>query len=222
MTHVAAASLFLSAQPAQPAAPDFAQRCQAAHGILFSSEMVLALLDGRKTQTRRVLSPGPMLDLATIMSDSYITCRQGEWVEHCPYGRPGDDLWVRETWHGEAQWNTWAPRDMVEGSCVWYAADGASNRPDVAGERVKGKTRTSIHMPRWACRTLLHITAVRLERLHDISEADAQAEGITAEQAEACGGYVPAFAALWERVHNTFWDAENPWVWVVEFEVVRR
>lgn len=182
---------------------EFAQRCQAATAILFSGEMVRALLEGRKAQTRRLVG-----------------CTQEEWVS--PYGQAGADLWVRETWHGEARWDAWSPRDMEPGSCVWYAADGAVSRPDVAHQRQQGKARVSIHMPRWVCRTLLEIVNVRLERLHDISEADAQAEGITPEQAAECGGYVPAFRALWERVNKVSWEADNPWVWVIEFKVVTK
>ena len=200
--------------------------------ILFSAPMVRAILDWRKTQTRRVVKPQPPDDIGLpIGVDLYSpTCigkngdeypgdeifgaysECGEWGVKCPYGQPGDRLWVRETW----------------GPCdggVCYRADedaGSVALPD------DGRWTPSIHMPRWASRITLEITGVRVERLQDISEADAIAEGVPAVSSggvtlftttgvncfQAAKG---AYAALWESINGPgSWDA-NPWVWVVEF-----
>lgn len=196
--------------------------------ILFSGPMVRALLAGTKTQTRRAVKPQPA----------------GEWAApgrtSCPYGQLGDRLWVRETWadltatHGQR----WEKRNPVTGlyergqhPFFWYAADG--DQPDLGGgERNPERWRPSIHMPRHACRLVLEVTGVRVERLQAISEDDALAEGIdteghdylTGERWKAAGSALSperyAFASLWRRINGqASWDA-NPWVWVVEFKVV--
>jgi len=191
--------------------------------ILFSAPMVRAILGGRKTQTRRV-----------IRGVAAVHARTGEPLAKldsagprvtCPYGQPSDRLWVREAWN----WCYAAEKDAggkgaEDRELIDYAADG---HPGVLGF----KWRPSIHMPRWASRILLEVTAIRVERLHDISEADAQAEGVYADA--ACNGMfttdgntyttkqdgaVGAYAELWERLHGDDAWAANPWVWVVEFK----
>jgi hypothetical protein len=210
--------------------------------ILFSAPMVRALLDGTKTQTRRVVKPRPdwamgkrcMLQPHELAGE----VNQGEY-SNCPYGQPGDRLWVRETWCGEIDGHTSQLIYNEDGNtykCL-YRADGHH----VVLDDGDGFTKTnkdgseaspwkpSIHMPRWASRITLEITAVRVERLQDISKADAQAEGIVPD---GDGGWhladtrhymddpISSYASLWEYINGPgSWDL-NPWVWVIEFKKV--
>lgn len=198
--------------------------------ILFSAPMVRALLAGTKTQTRRVVKG---IDPANL--DSTMTKAQWRQVNRdrpvsfgptyfCPYGQPGDRLWVRETWafgiHALA-----AKRDE-DGPFV-YAADGTTHG------RLCERWRPSIHMPRHACRLILEITGVRVERLHEISEADARAEGCPftwdgkqyeppLPQVDSWQGYGRAsFSLLWSQINGADSWTANPWVWVVEFRVLQ-
>ena len=178
--------------------------------ILFSAPMVRALLAGTKTQTRRIIKPQHLAffnqDAAAMLSD---------WNERpLPYGQPGDRLWVRETF-GHFECN----QHFKPGCNVYYRADGNCLELE--------PWRPSIHMPRWASRITLEITSVRVERLQDISEADAQAEGAPFELGElerlilgAKAKYRSGFCRLWQSINGPgSWDA-NPWVWVVEFQRV--
>lgn len=163
--------------------------------ILFSAPMVRAILDGQKTQTRRVVKPRGRNSLFAVeadgspaWSDSYILDPgNDEWrMRDCPYGQLGDRLWVRETVACGAcapgKPSHWSPsfwrREQGTPSNpngLWYAADGlAPERPITE----RGKWTPAIHMPRWASRILLEIASVRVERLNDCSEADALAEGV--------------------------------------------
>jgi len=204
--------------------------------ILFSGAMVRALLDGTKTQTRRALK---------------VRCQEiGErddgsrwpWSEHpdtaadhwhpCPYGHPGDRLWVRETFQGplfdgdrESEYRA-DPEAFNSPEFCQYAADGGA-APEfmTMDDEWVCRWRPSIHMPRWASRILLEIVSVRVERLQDISEADADAEGVLEWARGACAAGNPLgltdvgyFSKLWEQTYGPgSWDA-NPWVWVVEFK----
>jgi hypothetical protein len=174
--------------------------------ILFSGPMVRAILDGQKTQTRRIVKPQPSIE------------GQEPHLVRCPYGVPGDRLWVRETW-GEGGMTK--PGDPAS-----YAADW----PDAGAIR---KWRPSIHMPRWASRIDLEVTAVRVERLQAITEEDARAEGAAhriarggdlsgALEGETPIQHVAHFRDLWDSINGerTPW-ASNPWVWVVSFKRVR-
>lgn len=203
--------------------------------ILFSAPMVRALLAGTKTQTRRVVKPQPKLvtDLwePTVGGDRWIgtgpspatggTRQTWGWAP-CPYGRPGDRLWVREThlnWWKLDPANPAGPR--LFSHVAAFAADGYELEP---GER----WIPSIHMLRAASRILLEITGVRVERLQDISEADAIAEGIERRE-DACGDWkhycdsgtsvdaVSSYRSLWESINGEASWRANPWVWVVEF-----
>lgn len=217
------------------------------HPILFNGPMVRATLEGRKTVTRRVITP------SMRSADSQFELHQredGSWqpmhtfdessmddlgTEHpiaCPYGKPGDRLWVRETWAADAQVDAVAPRDLSQGEPIHYPADGAVRQTGCA-MITPGKGRPSIHMPRWACRILLEITDVRVERLQDISEDQAKAEGVRlytdhAElgdwwHVEGIETYSAdprkSFELLWQSTGGE-WNA-NPWVWVVEFQRVQ-
>ena len=186
--------------------------------ILMSAPMVRAILAGAKTQTRRVMKgtqPWGMKD------------GRPEWAiagsePRCPYGVLGDRLWVRETW---AQNENQLSETRMDRSYA-YAADNAGRALDNGGEK---PWRPSIHMPRWASRITLEVTGVRVERLQDISEADAIAEGISFSA--AFGGYhtedgrhfhctdpIESYASLWDSIHGAgSWDA-NPFVWCVSFK----
>ncbi|WP_163869541.1 hypothetical protein [Myxococcus eversor] len=201
--------------------------------LLFSGPMVQALLDGRKTVTRRLVkerhfSPEfharcPAVGVAQSLR---------EFSPPCPYGQPGDRLWVRETW---ALDDCGADGEQV----VWRADRAAAWREKLgdiyylASDYEPERWRPSIHMPRWASRLTLEVTAVRVDRLHDITEDDAVAEGVE-RHPEACGwrNYEPepafehvtyhptareSFASLWRSINGEESWAVNPWVWRVEF-----
>ena len=232
--------------------------------ILFSSEMVRAILEGRKTQTRRVMKPQPtgrpvILDVpqeiarlagteprrdpdgvpvwAVWMTDE--KDERGQYIEHgvrCPYGQPGDRLWVRESLRQDALTGMWE-----------YEADfsllvDTEDEIDAVAWVVTRKREycPSIHMPRWASRITLEITDIRVERLQEIrrrdqwGEADTLAEGLIkvvdmpSESYEACYGLPgkltnrtpwTAFARVWDEINEPRgygWEA-NPWVWVITF-----
>jgi hypothetical protein len=140
--------------------------------ILFSAEMVRAILDGRKTQTRRAIKPVPTFNGGGAIfdgGDGQEDFVEPYWVfpKTCKYGQPGDFLWVRETW-------TQYPIELNPEPCdAWYKATSNGPPPPF-------KWRPSIHMPRWASRITLEVKGVRVERLQDISEDDAKAEGCEA------------------------------------------
>jgi len=191
--------------------------------ILFSAPMVRAILAGTKTQTRRVCKLDFRAGMPEPELQSFRRC--------CPYGQPGDRLWVRETWR-YADWTEegephieygdgarqlvddfpeeWASRLMD----TWTALSAPSNF-DIDNRAADRRWRPSIHMPRWASRITLDVTGVLVERLQAISERDALAEGVGSPITRDCK--VPKFMALWESINGAgSWDA-NPWVWVVEF-----
>jgi hypothetical protein len=186
------------------------------HPILFSGPMVRAILEGSKTQTRRVVKPQPGNNFLSFGDLPTCTCHpfgfhDGERHWSSPYGAPGGQLWVRETWRKRA-------------GLYYYAADFAPD--DVAAL----KWKPSIHMRREASRLALEVTEIRVERLQAISEEDASAEGV--HRIKGAGGavypgtgayrrpgsYRHAFQAIWEQINvkRTPWSS-NPWVWVVSF-----
>jgi hypothetical protein len=184
--------------------------------------MVRALLDGTKAQTRRVVKPQP-----THFNPAGVPRRASAFyspsdVIHCPYGQPGDQLWVRETWAFHL--NAMASSSEAAGPWV-YAADG-----DQALQwRLCERWRPSIHMPRRASRLTLNITEVRVQRLQDISEADARAEGVGFDPCEGGAFFVPgisgcasdsavdSFRRLWQHINGSgSWDA-TLWVWAITF-----
>lgn len=186
--------------------------------ILMSAPMVRAILDGRKTQTRRAVkldaTPTPMHGWDVL--NRY----------RCPYGQPGDRLYVRETW----------ARDDEDGTLIYRADVGQGGDADDWQRSInEGVTRyrwrPSIHMPRSASRILLEITGVRVERLQNISETDALAEGIApagdwngfqlADTTHYSGNPVDSYFSLWEHINGPGSVEANPWVWVIEFQRVR-
>lgn len=167
--------------------------------ILFQGAMVRALLAGTKTQTRRVRTK-PLL---------------------CPYGQPGDRLYVREAFSGAHCMGAAPPSKWGRSSRLWYWADGNPTTGDWT------KPKPGIHMPRWASRILLELTEVRVQRLQEISDADAEAEGVREWVAGACAadnlhGYtaVGYYSLLWDQINGAgSWDA-NPWVFALSFKRV--
>ncbi len=231
-------------------------------GMIFNDEMVRAILEGRKTQTRRIMKNQP----AEVGPEAPVMVRKigagFQWygadgvssVFNCPFGIVGDRIWVRETWAilgnedgCSVDWNDNLCRGdeknaarIYRASCeqkpgdygLWSIPDDADWKPHTVNEKFHGGWRPSIHMPRWATRILLEITNVRVERLNDISECDARAEGVP-----PAGSLLPdhpgtfltpkgdfamakvAFQRLWESIYGEeSWNA-NPWVWV--FRIVR-
>ena len=204
--------------------------------ILFSERMVRALLTGRKTQTRRILKLRDPSETYSVVDDSGGSLwpasadEYGQWHRDlCPYGCPGDRLWVRETWSPDHA-RTYPHYPIV------YRAEGYPTPADV--RESKGQTQTheqlgnfrwrpSIFMRREHCRITLELTAVRVERLQAISEADAVAEGFNEQSFRDGRGVESArhgFRTLWGKINGKrpgcTWE-DNPWVWVVSFNVVK-
>lgn len=197
--------------------------------ILFSGEMVRAILDGRKTQTRRVVKPQPDFVANYYEPEKKRAAYKGGSVNpgllRCPYGRPGDTLWVRETWASHKYMDDTKPSEFSIGAQmlpVWYRADGVQSNLRWAS-REPGKWRPSIFMPRWASRITLRVINVRVERVQDISETDAKAEGAKPWPDVGVGPhYKSPFRNLWDSINakRGYAWSDNPWVWVVEFEQV--
>jgi hypothetical protein len=217
--------------------------------ILFNGDMVRAILEGRKTQTRRIMKNQPHPDWEPSeycelhkMVDGDFVLRNGSPVPIgwgvvnfegdigyiSRLGKPGDQLWVRETWQGpllsheemqaDPDWFYQAQNQRYHdvAHCV-YAADGGPAPEFVTtDDEWKQCWRPSIHMPRWASRIQLGITCVRVERLNEIGQGDACAEGCPAL-------YEPIdwFRGRWESINGAGSWAENPWVWVIEFKVIK-
>ncbi len=219
---------------------------------LFSAPMVRALLAGTKTQTRRVVKPQPIpatTEVGTFHHPddddgrgprywsggpdpenpgySYI---QPDWAIPCPYGQPGNRLWVRENFRPIY------PQDLTynNGQPIEYDYAATYKHGDRLGDflGIKPKWKPSIHMPRAASRITLEITGVRVERLQDITADDSMAEGIVrlpdgGYAADTDGRHYHAasawysYGSLWEAINGPgSWEA-NPWVWVVEFKRVK-
>ncbi|WP_440706829.1 hypothetical protein [Klebsiella pneumoniae] len=196
-------------------------------GLIFNSEMVRAILDGRKTQTRRPIKWKQTRFTEIGEREDGSKWPWSEDAEHacdfwhpCPFGAVGDRIWVRETWN-------------KYGGLLTYRADH-DWIDDMRKETVcTAKWVPSIHMPRWASRILLEITDVRVERLNAISEEDAEAEGIDMEalyDSQDCYDCIAnhnmtgrptvtgAFKYLWESIYGEEGWKSNPWVWVIEFK----
>ncbi|WP_122510183.1 hypothetical protein [Pseudomonas viridiflava] len=208
--------------------------------ILFSAPMVRAILLGQKTVTRREVKKQAALDCLAAGFEPAFLALPGN-ADLCPYGKVGDRLWVREAWQADEQVNAVAPRELSHGEPIQYPADGASRQTGCSMISL-GKTRPSIHMPRWGSRILLEITGVRVERLQDgegetAFESRYVAEGISRiHQGDGEYGFHPfknqpgpgnwidpfdAWRELWVSINGAEnWNA-NPWVWVVEFKRVK-
>jgi len=166
--------------------------------ILFSTPMVQAILDGRKTMRRRVIRPQPQHAYDDYMGGwDCLTEGHCHLCEPKPPYKPGDILWVRETWY-----------QHYDGSYAYRAS-----APENTG------WKPSIHMPREAARIFLRVKTVRVERLQDITEEDAKAEGVICGQGQKRWTARSAFMDLWDRINGKKnpWES-NPWVWVISFE----
>ena len=207
--------------------------------ILFSAPMVQAILDGRKTQTRRAVKPQPAGEIRRGEPDFNHWIDTKYWERQnqkenrgigtrgfaCPYGQPGGDrLYVRETWAAPHAYDHLPPRLIPQDARIHYAA---------TEDRGGLLWRPSIHMPRWASRITLEITGVRVERLQDITIEDAKAEGAWGPDASIADKVAEhfgidmfstnprnAFQMLWEQSNGPDSWAENPWAWVVEFKAI--
>lgn len=204
--------------------------------ILFSAPMVRAILEGRKTQTRRVVRGGWVygkenfgkrrvfiLDRdSDLVNDLLLSkARHPNNQPQCPFGYVGDRLWVKETWCRGRVF------PIYRASCC---DDKPSANTDDWNALYVDKWTSSIHMPRWASRITLEVVDVRVQRLDDIGEDDAKAEGVSVGtwpsaverarefKARVRDTTIAKFAALWDSIHGAgSWDA-NPWVWVIEFK----
>lgn len=202
--------------------------------ILFSDAMVRALLDSSKTQTRRIVKDLPPWPITEICSDAGGTGKwmpngpapggvgmaAGHWRE-CPYGRPGDRLWVKEAFAlSVIDPDGGDPEDEPENWDVIYRADPeqpGGGWTDGEGNAIEAPWKCDRDMPRWASRILLEVLSVRAERLQEISENDARAEGLTLSDFDPSSP-VFRYACLWDDIYGRGnWNA-NPWVWVIEFK----
>lgn len=197
------------------------------HPILFSGPMVRALLAGTKTQTRRVVKGvGPAHAQAISFADGAWQYADNDgWhaarPPRCPYGAPGDRLWVRETFAKiDGQTQPWIETDY---RATYIHGDRLG---DTLG--IKKRWTPAIHMPRAASRITLEVTGVRVEQLQDISEADARAEGspcvddfsgreVLFPDASKIGSWRLGYRVVWESINGPDSWAANPWVWVIEF-----
>ncbi|MFT5760947.1 MAG: hypothetical protein ACI8WA_000048 [Polaribacter sp.] len=226
--------------------------------ILFSTDMVNAILEGRKTQTRRTnrlneinKNPENWKLLTTFdnpddnnsalytrdeklilgfksLSDVYLDIL-------CPFGKKGDILWVRESFYTASNYNHWNPRLLINCNVeIFYKADIQNS--SIKQPLNRGKKRPSIHMPKEACRIFLKVTNVRVERLNDISESDAIAEGVECFGKNRNGfdlykdyrdkyptpffNPINSFRSLWISINGDDSWILNPFVWVIEFEKI--
>lgn len=197
--------------------------------IHFTGHSVRGILDGSKTQTRRIIKPkkggvivgagGPGVAMERISDREFSTVVP-------PYGQAGDRLWIKEGFSGPHYQSKSPPKSWNDCDPIWYWADGNPESGDWT------RPKPSIYMPRWASRIDLEMTVVRVERLQDIGEADALAEGVIAGAGDFAGCYFcgdsmsgttakECYARLWESINGIgSWKA-NPWVWAISFKRVQ-
>jgi hypothetical protein len=206
--------------------------------ILFSGPMVRAILEDRKTQTRRVMKPQPEpvnfddrtlgfrlpgevsvpVGMTNLHLSTLVACNT---LPLCPHGVPGDRLWVKETWGFTAGWPMGSQRQHVADRMPWFIGSMAYR-----ADRPEGNWcwRPSIHMPRLYSRIALEVTKVRVERIRDISDADAAAEGVEPQEWDGCPvpDHTGPYQVLWDSINGKrnggqySWTA-NPWVWAIDF-----
>ena len=183
------------------------------HPILFSAPMVRAILDKKKTQTRRMVKDTALDWLAPDMfTPEFVASPENNL---CPYGKVGDVLWVRETW-----WKRpfLTPKDLKDGADTWpefeYETEKIMAWDEAELKHYGWKRMPSIFMPKEACRIRLRIESIRIERLHDITEEDAASEGVSIDTFLDLTAK-DNFKALWDKINGN-WDS-NPYVWVISF-----
>ncbi len=172
--------------------------------IIFSGDMVREILSGRKTMTRRVMKPQPIIDPRKIPR-GYCTLhdkKTGEWRSP-QHGVFGDRLWVRETWFSSE----------CKKELLGYLADGDNPH------NVTYRVRPSIFMPRWASRITLEITDVKVSKLQEMNDEDAVKEGIKGWTNQAAP--IDCFMYLWDSINKKYPWKSNPWVWVISFRMVK-
>lgn len=197
-------------------------------GVVFNDDMVRAILEGRKTQTRRPVK--------NVRADNCLVIRKPTKKRNgvythvmdapghglCPFGNVGDRIWVRETFNA-----FWLDNDVIQEikDGVSLASELCDYKADYSDSSKPAEGWTpSIHMPRWASRILLEITDVRVERLHDMSEADAKAEGaspVTYKITPPEAVYRVGFGDIWRGIYGQENWLSNPWVWVIEFKRIK-
>ncbi len=212
--------------------------------ILFSDQRVRALLLGQQTQTRRIMkslafAPGQDnhegcygFDVSSNQQRGRHMMEMADLTYQCPFGQPGDRLWVRESWRGPivpkdqlAEYEK-SPEAFRHTNYCHYRADSTELSAVLEKDIELSGWQTGIHMPRWASRIDLEITAVRVERIQTISDDDVMAEGVQTDshflnnfftmKNEAIAPKV-AYQQAWEKQYGaTSWEV-NPWVWVIEF-----
>ncbi len=201
--------------------------------VFFKGPMVLAILNGQKTMTRRPVAlpddaehvqywAPPSGRSQSGWADPGVNywTPSGNHIDPCPYGQLGDRLWVRETWQ-----HSYFPYGPASPSAdIFYRADFLDDPlgPDLEYSRdgIRRTWKPSIHMPRWASRIDLEIIAIRVERLQNISDADLAAEGIAVPDQPGLARF--DFRAMWDEMYGRgSWDI-NPWVWVIEFKRIEK
>lgn len=216
--------------------------------IIFNAEMLRAIHEGRKTQTRRIVAEdmGNVFHPA-VNSQGEIWFKDRRKIASARFGRPGDNLWVRETWSAKqpATWSEKLKSLIVDIRPADLLASGVTKadllyKVDLAADELGGiNWRASIHMPRWASRLDLKVKNIRVERLMDISEEDAIAEGIErrwlgrthkrdwrivegwrdySNETSTCLTPESSYQTLWESINGKGSWQKNPWVWVIEFQ----
>lgn len=209
--------------------------------IIFNEWSINRILAGEKSQTRRIVKslPDNVEYVEQLAGSSEWVCHVGNAthkIGDCPYGQPGDSLWVREAFRLPAGYDEMGPADVIRemGCEVWrYEADGEEHGPKWKYPNEKtftwGKYRHNRYMPRELCRLRLRVEDVRVERIQDISQSDARAEGVTktvvdsrgvawnSDRIGRDGTYRMGFKLLWNDIHGDGAWEENSWVWVIEF-----
>lgn len=201
--------------------------------ILFSTEMIQAIRDGRKTQTRRIVKPkyAARAQYASEKFGTTWTADHDNCLIPAQYGLVGDLLWCRETWATLKVFDDLAPRDIPHGGARWPATYMKAWRGAAKHSEDRGKWRPSIFMPRWASETSLLVTRVRIERLQEITEDDAKAEGVEPYERPqnnaistpwSVASHRTTFVQLWDQINadrGYAWQS-NPMVWVIDFKVI--
>jgi len=195
--------------------------------ILFSGSMVQAILKGRKTQTRRIIKPQPdhidQWKKMPCIDTGLDQCGYQTYQFIKPYCTEGDTLWVRETWRTDKAYDSVSPKQIDSGASLFYEADHQIGRiNDRSGTTEWGRIRQSIFMPRWASRITLEVIDVKGDRLQNISDEDAMAEGVKIGSSSMGHTFNARehFGALWDSINlkrGSGWDI-NQMVWVYKFK----